>query len=161
MTRILFVCTGNVFRSLTAEHALKQHLQDQDRFHVSSAGTREAANLGVREDVAAYLMGKGLDVSSHRRTLVTADLLHRTDLVVAMNTDHQQTLHERHGVEAPLYMEICGEGAVPLLDVDDLFRREEWYSPAAISHIQEIIDQIVAASQALSAQLIAGQHLRR
>lgn len=158
MTRILFVCTGNVFRSLTAEYALKQQLQGQDRFHVSSAGTREASHITVREDVAAYLLGKGLDVSGHQRTLVTADLLNQSDLVVAMNTDHQQTLHERHGVTAPLYMEMCGEGALPLLDVDDLFTREEWYSPAAISHIQQIIDQIVAASPALSARLIAGPH---
>ena len=155
MTRVLFVCTGNVFRSLTAEYALKHHMVGQSRIHVSSAGTRDAPEVRVRDDVAAYLLGKGLDVSNHRRTLVTNELLERTDLVVAMNTDHQKTLHERHGLGVPLYMEACGKGAVPLLDVDDLFAPGEWYTPAAIDHIQQIIDQIIAASPALSARLIA------
>ncbi|NNF78812.1 MAG: hypothetical protein HKN05_12360 [Rhizobiales bacterium] len=156
MTRVLFVCTGNVFRSLTAEYALKQQVGLRGRIHVSSAGTRDAPEISVREDVAAYLMGKGLDVSNHQRRLVNAELLEQTDLVVAMNTDHQKTLQQRHGVKAPLYMEACGQGALPLLDVDDLFARGEWYSPAAIGHIQQIIDQIVAASPALSARLLAG-----
>lgn len=157
MTRVLFVCTGNVFRSLTAEYALKQQLDGQGRIHVSSAGTRDAPEISVREDVAAYLMDKGLDVSNHQRRLVTAELLDETDLVVAMNTDHQKTLRERHGLTPPLYMEACGQGALPLLDVDDLFSREEWNSAAAIGHIQTIIDQIIAASPALSARLLAGE----
>ncbi len=157
MTRVLFVCTGNVFRSLTAEYALKQQLGDQNRIHVSSAGTRDAPHISVREDVAAYLMGKGLDVSGHRRTLVTGDLLQQCDLVLAMNTDHQQTLQDRHGLQAQLYMEACGKGPSPLLDVDDLFTPDEWYTPAAIAHIQEIIDQIVAAAPRLSAKLRADE----
>ena len=155
MTRVLFVCTGNVFRSLTAEYALKQNLAAHNGIHVSSAGTRDAPEITVREDVAAYLMGKGLDVSGHRRRLVTAELLEETDLVVAMNTDHQKTLQDRHGHTAPLYMEACGKGALPLLDVDDLFTPDEWYTPAAIGHIRKIIDQIVEASPALSARLLA------
>ncbi len=155
MTRVLFVCTGNVFRSLTAEYALKQQVGGLGRIHVSSAGTRDAPAISVREDVAAYLMGKGLDVSNHQRSLVTAELLEQTDLVVAMNTDHQKTLDARHGLKAPLYMETCGMGGQPLLDVDDLFKREDWYSQAAVSHIQKIIDQIIAASPALSARLAA------
>ncbi len=155
MTRVLFVCTGNVFRSLTAEYALKQQVSGHGHIHVSSAGTRHAPKISVREDVAAYLSGKGLDVSNHKRTLVTDELLQQSDLVVAMNTDHQKTLQERHGLEVPLYMEACGMGAVPLLDVDDLFKREDWYSQAAVSHIQKIIDQIIAASPALSARLAA------
>ncbi len=156
MTRILFVCTGNVFRSLTAEYALKKHLEGQDGFHISSAGTREAPHIKVREDVAEYLLQKGLDVSPHQRTLVTADLVEQTDMVVAMNTDHEEILHRRHGVSVPLYMEACGKGALPLLDVDDLFAPDEFYTPAAIRHIRQIIDEIVDAAPALCARLIAG-----
>ena len=155
MTRILFVCTGNVFRSLTAEYALKKQLEGVDGFHVSSAGTREVPHLKVREDVADYLLHKGLDVSPHQRTLVTADLMEQTDMVVAMNTDHQEILHQRHGVSVPLYMEACGKGPLPLLDVDDLFTPDEFYTPACIRHIHQIIDEIVEAAPALSARLTA------
>lgn len=157
MKSILFVCTGNVFRSLTAEYALKQQLGAESRFRVSSAGTRDASDISVRKDVAEYLSTKGLDVSQHQRTLVTADLLSRNDLVVAMNTDHQTTLLEHHGVQVPLYMEACGLGAVPLLDVDDVFPREDWHTPAALDHIRQIIDQIIAAAPKLLLNLTAGR----
>lgn len=153
MIRVLFVCTGNVFRSLTAEHALKRQVAGRGRIHVSSAGTRDAPEIRVREDVSAYLKGKGLDVSKHRRTLVTAELLAQSDLVVAMNTDHQKILDERYGLKVPLYLEACGMGAVPLLDVDDLFKPEDWHSDAAVCHIQKIIDQIIGACPALAARL--------
>lgn len=36
---ILFVCTGNIFRSLTAEYALKQYLGPQGMDCVGSAGS--------------------------------------------------------------------------------------------------------------------------
>lgn len=157
MTSILFVCTGNVFRSLTAEYALKQQVGDHHGVRISSAGTRDASNISVRPDVAAYLMRKGLDVSRHKRTLVTANLLNSTDMVVAMNTDHQATLRERHGLDVPLYMEACGLGAEPLLDVDDVFSRDDWHSPAAFDHIRDVIDRIVSAAPGLSAKLTEGR----
>ena len=37
--RILFVCTGNIFRSLSADRALRALLAGNDTIHVSSAGT--------------------------------------------------------------------------------------------------------------------------
>ena len=159
MSRILFVCTGNVFRSLTAEYALKHHLGGDGRFHISSAGTRYAPEIEVRDDVAAYLLGKGLDVSGHERTLVSPELLQETDLVVAMNLDHQEILRQRHGIEVPLYMDLCGFGPEPLLDVDDLSTPAEFYTPEAIAHIEGIIDEIVAAAPKLSARLLAAQTL--
>ncbi|HSF32988.1 MAG TPA: hypothetical protein VLK82_21270 [Candidatus Tectomicrobia bacterium] len=39
MPSILFVCTGNIFRSLTAEYALKAVLDPRSPIRVSSAGT--------------------------------------------------------------------------------------------------------------------------
>ena len=45
--RVLFVCTGNIFRSLTADMALRRLLEGRKGFHVSSAGTEDYP-LGVR-----------------------------------------------------------------------------------------------------------------
>ena len=38
MTSILFVCSGNIFRSLVAEYALKAHLGSRARYLIGSAG---------------------------------------------------------------------------------------------------------------------------
>lgn len=55
---MLFVCTGNIFRSLTAEHALRRALQARTGIHVSSAGTDDYPHvvrpgLGVIKGVRA------------------------------------------------------------------------------------------------------------
>jgi protein-tyrosine phosphatase len=54
MPSILFVCTGNIFRSLTAEYALKAMLDPRSPIHVSSAGT-VALLQAMHPDVRAYL----------------------------------------------------------------------------------------------------------
>ena len=41
MRQVLFVCTGNIFRSMTAEYALKRALDGRAGLLASSAGTAE------------------------------------------------------------------------------------------------------------------------
>jgi protein-tyrosine-phosphatase len=38
---VLFVCTGNIFRSLTAEYALRAELQRRQQHRRESAGTED------------------------------------------------------------------------------------------------------------------------
>jgi hypothetical protein len=71
MKRVLFVCTGNIFRSLTAERGLRHALQDRADIHVSSAGTVDFPHV-VRPNVRDYLLAKGFDVSRHQRRTLTA-----------------------------------------------------------------------------------------
>ncbi|WP_299410587.1 hypothetical protein [uncultured Roseobacter sp.] len=143
MTSVLFICTGNVFRSLTAEYSLRAQLGSNTGVVVSSAGTRDDPNLAVRKDVSDYLLSKGLDVSSHVRTLVSSDLLQKFDHIIAMHTDHQQRLSERFSIEVPHFMEACGMKSEALPDVDDLFAPDDWHSSDAFDHIKRTIDRIV------------------
>lgn len=143
MSSVLFVCTGNVFRSLTAEYSLKARLGSKSSILVASAGTRDDPSLTVRKDVSDYLLSKGLDVSSHNRTLVSTDLLQKFDHIIAMHTDHQQQLSERFSIEVPHFMEACGMKSEALPDVDDLFAPDDWHSSDAYDHIKRTIDRIV------------------
>ncbi len=87
---VLFLCTGNLCRSPLAEGILKHKLAERkiDSVTVSSAGTfalngRPAAELAER--VAAE---RGVDISGHRVSHVTREMLERADLVIGMETDH-------------------------------------------------------------------------
>jgi protein-tyrosine phosphatase len=116
MRQVLFVCTGNVFRSLTAEYALKARLDPGSPIRVNSAGT-VALPQEMHPDVGAYLMQRGMDPSHHRQRKVSMEILQASDLVIAMSTDHQAYLFDTFQYRAPLFNEVCHGRSEPLLDV--------------------------------------------
>jgi protein-tyrosine phosphatase len=116
MPSILFVCTGNIFRSMTAEYALKARLEPGSPIRVSSAGTR-ALPQDMHPDVRAYFMQRGMDPSHHRQRKVSVELLQASDLVIAMSTDHQAFLFGTFQHRARLFNEVCHGRSEPLLDV--------------------------------------------
>jgi protein-tyrosine phosphatase len=116
MPSILFVCTGNIFRSMTAEYALKARLDPRSSILVSSAGT-VAIPQAMHPDVCAYLVQRGMDPFQHQQRKVSAELLHATDLVIAMSTDHQAFLVDTFQYRAPLFNEVCHGRSEPLLDI--------------------------------------------
>lgn len=153
---VLFVCTGNIFRSLTAERALRRALGGASRITVASAGTAHEPDLSVRSDVAAYLLRQGLDVSDHRRRTLTPELVNNAHLVIAMNSDHRRFLAKQHGIDAPLYTAATGGASEDLPDVNDLFQPEEYLSAAAVQHVREIIDRIIAGAPSLAQRITQG-----
>jgi protein-tyrosine phosphatase len=139
---ILFVCTGNIFRSLTADVALTRLLVARKDIHISSAGTAEYPHV-VRPYTREYLLSKGFDVSDHPRQSLTRAIMHESDLVVAMSTDHQATIRERYGREVPLYLEVCGEAAGWLPDIEDVIPDYQTNRVAVEAHVRSTIDRIV------------------
>jgi protein-tyrosine-phosphatase len=152
MRRVLFVCTGNIFRSLTAEHALRQAVKARSAIHVSSAGTVDYPHV-VRPNVRDYLLSKGFDVSRHQRRTLTQAILAQSDLVIAMSTDHRTHLREHFGHAAPLFLEACGERGEALPDIEEVVL-DYMTNPAAVdAHVRATIDRILALSPKLAERL--------
>ncbi len=99
MTRVLFVCTGNICRSPLAEALLRRELEalDTDDIHVSSAGT--GAWDGAPGSEGAYLIAleHGLDLSGHRARLLTREVVESSDLVLTMARHHRARAEELGG----------------------------------------------------------------
>lgn len=150
--RVLFVCTGNIFRSLTAEHALRQALNGRADIHVSSAGTVDYPHV-VRPNVRDYLLSKGFDVSRHQRRTMTQAILEESDLVIAMSTDHRSHLQDRFGHTAALFLEACGELAGALPDIEEVVLDYQINQAAVDAHVRATIDRIVALTPRLAARL--------
>lgn len=107
--RILFVCTDNIARSLAAEYLLKNWLQKNNRhdIEVSSCG------INADSDMSSFCMDHldklnkmGIDISQHKRTQLTEDILKKSDLVIAMDESHQNWVKEKFNLDIPLYNEI-------------------------------------------------------
>jgi protein-tyrosine phosphatase len=96
MRRILFVCTGNICRSPTAEGVFRHMVRDAGLAHlveVDSAGTH-GYHVGEPPDIRSQAAARrrGYDLSGLRaRRVETADFA-AFDLLVAMDRDHQAIL---------------------------------------------------------------------
>ncbi len=138
---VLFVCTGNVFRSLAAEQALKARLRSQESYMISSAGI-DAKPQEVHAWVRTRLHEKGGDVSHHVPRQLTQEMVNSTEFIVAMGRNHQTFIRERFGREVPLFNEICFGRNEPILDIHEVM--PEWQSDLvqAQAYISSVIDII-------------------
>ena len=152
MADILFVCTGNIFRSLTAEYALRRELGADSRIVVASAGTEDYPHV-VRPNVRDYLLSHGLDVRAHRRRTLTREMLGAGSFVVAMSTDHQRFMLERFGVQAPVFLEACGGACEALPDIEDVVADYRTNAAAVDAHVRKTIDTILEAMPRLARRL--------
>ncbi|MDG5497638.1 low molecular weight protein-tyrosine-phosphatase [Niveispirillum sp. BGYR6] len=148
MINILFVCTGNICRSPTAEGVFR-HLVDReglsDRLSVDSAGTH-AYHVGESPDhrSIAAAARRGYDLSDLRaRVLVPADY-DRFDLLLAMDRGHLEIMRRKQppGSRARLAL-FMAEAPAPLTnrDVPDPYYGEG-------RHFGEVLDLVEAGSRA-------------
>jgi protein-tyrosine phosphatase len=157
MPSILFVCTGNIFRSMTAEYALKARLDPRSPIRVSSAGTM-AIPQAVHPDVRGYIAQRGIDPSLHQQRKVSAELLRASDLVIAMSMDHQAFLVDTFQYRAPLFNEICHGRSEPLLDIWEAVPTWETDLDAARNYAFQVMEYIWASIPCLLQNL--GTYLR-
>ncbi len=95
---VLFVCTGNICRSPTAQgvfEALVREAELQERFLIDSAGTSRH-HVGQAPDPRTQKAARdrGLDLSRQRARQVRSEDLQRFHYLVAMDTGHYEDLLE-------------------------------------------------------------------
>lgn len=93
---LLFVCTGNICRSPTAEALMRHRLRDLgllDQFHLDSAGV-DSHHIGHPPDSRsqAVTLGNGVDMSYLRARNVAPEDFQRFDLMLAMDQGHHDRL---------------------------------------------------------------------
>lgn len=144
MTKVLFVCMGNICRSPTAEGVFRHLVEEagvSDEFEIDSAGTggwHEGARPDRRATAAAAERGVTLTGRARQVTLHDFDDF---DVIVAMDSDNLRNL--RH---------LAPEGTEHKLRLlDDVDVPDPYYGLG--DHFAEVFDQVHVASQRLLAEL--------
>ena len=149
---VLFVCTANIFRSVTAEYALKTRLGANRSCVVSSAGI-DAKPQPMHAWVQARLREKGADLTTHVQRQITKEMLETADLVMAMGRDHQAFIREQFGRDVPLFNQVCLGHDKPILDLHEVMPEWENDLERARAYVWSVIDVIWATAPTLLSRL--------
>jgi len=99
MTKVLFVCMGNICRSPTAEGVFRKMVRDSgldDIVHIASAGTH-AYHVGEPADARAMQAAgkRGYEFGDFRARQISQDDFREYDLILAMDWENLTLLQQQ------------------------------------------------------------------
>ncbi len=119
---VLFVCTTNVFRSVSAEYLLKKYLKKNgiSGWNIGSAGTI-ARKESVDETTKKALFSMGVEKINHKQRKLSRELLNSYDIVIAMAQDHVDFIKEEFGfTDVFLFNELAKWKRTSIPDIQDI-----------------------------------------
>src|SRR5215469_18428455 len=157
VTRVLFVCTGNICRSPTAEGVFRAFVERAglaDRIAVDSAGTH-GYHIGEPPDARAitHARRRGYDLSDLRARRVARADFERFDLILACDRGHHGLLRRladkaQHGRIA-MFLDYA-----PGLGFDEI--PDPYYGdPRDFQHVLDIVERASAGLLAALRQKLA------
>lgn len=150
---VLFVCTGNICRSPTAEGVFRKLVEDRGvahQFVIDSAGTHDY-HVGAAPDKRAIAAAqrRGVDLSAQRARQVTHEDFTRFDWVLVMDDHNYELLATdcppAHRRKIRLFMEYApntGRRAVP----------DPYYG--GVNAFEEVLDLVEQAAEGLLDELL-------
>ena len=148
MTKILFVCHGNICRSPMAEFIMKDLVRKAglaDRFHIGSAATsREELGNPVYPPARRKLAEHGIACAGHAARQLTAQDYENYDLLIGMDRENLRNMRR-----------ICGgdpDGKLSLL-LDHTGRSRDVADPWYTGNFEATWQDVLAGCQALLAEI--------
>lgn len=141
MTSILFICSGNIFRSMVAEYALKALLGPSAPYIVGSAGI-EALPATMHPLIVDRLLTKDSDPSKHMQRKLSQKLLSEATLPVAMGLNHREFIRQNFNRDVLLFNEICFQKREPILDLHEALPDWQLNLDASREYVISVVEYI-------------------
>ena len=98
MMKVLFVCTGNTCRSPMAAAVFNELCCERGIAPTAkSAGLFANGGEKASDNAIAACREKGIDISAHKASRLTLDMLDESDVIVPLAASHEQILRSATG----------------------------------------------------------------
>ncbi|HRJ62515.1 MAG TPA: low molecular weight protein-tyrosine-phosphatase [Azospirillaceae bacterium] len=153
MVKVLFVCTGNICRSPTAEGVFRAKAAAAglgDRVGIDSAGTH-SYHVGEAPDPRSVRAAavRGFDLSGQRARRVSANDFRTFDLILALDRGHLDALKMMEPPSSRAKVCLLMDFAPPPLAGKDV--PDPYYGDG--EGFERVLDMIEAASDGLAAEI--------
>ena len=113
MRSVLFVCAANICRSPMAMGLFSdQVLPDAGDWQIASAGVFAPVGYPAAQNTLAVLNQRGIDLSQHRSSQITREMMQTFNLILTMERGQKEALQIAFPKQAPkvyLLTEMIGE----------------------------------------------------
>jgi len=148
MTKILFVCHGNICRSPMAQYVMRDLVKQAglaQEFEIGSAATHyDEIGSPVYPPARRKMAEHGINCTGHRARLLEKQDYRRWDYLIGMDSANLRNMHR-----------ICGgdpEGKMSLL-MDHVGQRRDVADPWYTGNFEETWDDVLAGCTALLEEL--------
>ena len=144
--RILFVCTGNTCRSVMAQGLLKNMLREKgiENVKVNSAGIAALPSYGIYGLLEKVLKEEGIEISNHKPTQITPQIVRDADLILVMERRHKEAILEMAPeVENRVFLLKEFAGEKENLDIPDPIGQPEEVYRKRLEEIKEYLLKIL------------------
>jgi len=120
--KILFVCTGNIFRSVSNHYCLKDYLIKHkiNDIEVASAGVDTHEKNSFPESIYGTLKKWGINADKHKQQQINKKIYEWADLIIVMTPLQKKIIEKKFGKRhVVLYKDILYGKTLTLKDVNE------------------------------------------
>ena len=142
---ILFVCTGNVFRSMSAEYCFKNHLSNQGikNWKVNSAGIVAKRGVPINSKIIKTLESIGIKEINPNQKRLTKNMLNNYNIIIAMSKNHLNFIKSKWSYKnVILFNELAINKKSSILDIEDEIKDYKINRKAVEKKIEETVKEI-------------------